>query len=61
MAPKWGFWSFDRNLIDLYVLFLLECESTNDIQTFCKNHVWEKCVAWVMFQEPLNQSECRVL
>ena len=33
MAPKWGFWGFDKKLILSYVL---EYESTFNLLTFCK-------------------------
>ena len=35
-------WGFDKNLIHLCVLFVLEYESANGLLTFCQEpHVWE--------------------
>ena len=58
MAQKLGLLGFDKNLIHSYVLFLLEYESANGFLQ--KPHVWEKSCPWVMVQEPLDQSECRI-
>ena len=34
-----SFFSFDENLIQLYVLFLLEYESNSGLVIFCKDHM----------------------
>ena len=37
-----NFWDFDKNLIYLYVLFLLEYEGTNGFLSFYRNHMYWK-------------------
>ena len=39
IAPQSGFWGFDKNLIHVYVLFILYYESTSSLLTFCENHM----------------------
>ena len=45
IAQKQGFWRFDKILIYLYVVILLEYERTNDVLIFFKNHMaWKNLV-----------------
>ena len=41
-VPKMSFLGFQQKSNHLYVLVLLEYESTNSLLTFCKYHIWEK-------------------
>ena len=43
--PKNEVLGFDKNLIYLYVVYLLEYKITNSLQTFCKNHMSGKILA----------------
>ena len=39
MAQKLGSWDIDKNKIYSYLCILVEYESTNNLQTFCRNHM----------------------
>ena len=51
-VPKMSFLGFQQKSNHLYVLVLLEYESTNSLLTFCKYHMSEKNL--VMVPKPLD-------
>ena len=47
----------DRDLINLYIISLLEYEITNSLQRFCKNHISRKNLVLDLWSQNLQHSQ----
>ena len=57
LTQKWGFWSFDINLINSYVLFLFEYKSANGLLTFFKDYICGKNLVHELWSKILQTNQ----